>query len=51
MKFSNNFGLDGSAVPRVFLGHTGTCTKTRTLTKVLESAPSDRQTDKSQSSI
>ena len=30
-----------------FFGHTGTCTGTRTLTKVLESAPSDRKTDKS----
>ena len=34
-----------------FLGHTSTCTGTGTLTKVLESAPSDRQTNKSYSSI
>ena len=30
-----------------FFGHSGTCTGTRTLTKVLERALSDRQTDKS----
>ena len=35
-----------SAVPRVLLGIPGTCTRTRTLTKVLESAPSDRQSDR-----
>ena len=29
-----------------FFGHTGTCTGTGTLTKVFESAPSDRQTDR-----
>ena len=40
-----------SAVPRVFLGHTGTCTGTGTLTNVLESASSGRQTDKSYGSI
>ena len=34
-----------SAVPRFFLGIPGACAGTRTLTKVLESAPSDRQTD------
>ena len=34
-----------------FFGHTGTCTGTGTLTKVLESAPSDRHTDKSYGSI
>ena len=36
------------AVPyTVFLGIPGTCIGTRTLTNVLESAPPDRQTDKS----
>ena len=35
-----------SDVPRVFLGIPSTCIGTRTLTKVLESAPSDRQTVK-----
>ena len=35
-----------SAVPRVRLNILGTCTGTRTLTKVLESAPSDRQTER-----
>ena len=34
-----------------FFGHTGTCTGTGTLTEVLESAPSDRQTNKSYGSI
>ena len=34
-----------------FFGHTGTCTGTRTLTIVLESTPSGRQTDKSYGSI
>ena len=39
------------AIPRVLLGISGTCTGTRTLMKVLESAPSDRQTNKSYCSI
>ena len=30
-----------------FFGHTGKCIETGTLTKVLESAPSDRPTNKS----
>ena len=30
-----------------FFGHTGTCTETGALTKVLESAPSDKQTENS----
>ena len=34
-----------------FFGHTGECTGTGTLTKVLESTPSDRQTDKKYGSI
>ena len=34
-----------------FFGHTGTCTGTGTLTKVLESTLPDRQTDKSYGSI
>ena len=34
-----------------FFGHTGTCTGTGILAKVLENAPSDRQTDKKYGSI
>ena len=34
-----------------FFGHTGARTETGTLTKVLESTPSDRQTNKSYSSM
>ena len=34
-----------------FFGHTGRCTGTGTLTKVLGSAPSDRQTDKSYGAV
>ena len=34
-----------------FLGHVDTCAGTGTLTKVLERAPSDRQSDKSYGSI
>ena len=42
----------GVAVPYPqFFGHTGTCTGTETLTKVLESTQSVRQTDKSYGSI
>ena len=33
--------------PETFLGILGSCTGTRTLTKVLESATSDKQTEKS----
>ena len=40
-----------SAVPRVFFGHAVTCIERGTLTKVLESPLSDRQTDKSYGSI
>ena len=36
--------------PELF-GHTSTCTRTGTLMKVLESTPSDRQTDKNYGSI
>ena len=34
-----------------FFGHTGTCAEAGTLMEVLESAPSDRQTNKSFGSI
>ena len=40
-----------SAVPRGFFGCSGTCTRTTTLTKILGSALSDRQTEKSCGSI
>ena len=35
-----------SAIPRGFFWHTGTCTGNGTSTEVLESGPSDRQTDR-----
>ena len=47
----NKFVGGSSDVPRDFLGIPGICIGTRTLTKVLESAPSDRQTVKSWGSI